>query len=125
MAFEGDIDHWLHPSLWYVDVRPQALPHQELIDRVQRQFAPARVGVIQIFRQKNLAEAMQMTDRSLVLVNPYDGTVSGHTTGPSSVQRSEEHTSELQSLTNLVCRLLLEKKNKDRSARLSTSSAST
>src|SRR3989339_325285 len=27
------------------------------------------------------------------------------------IQRSEEHTSELQSLTNLVCRLLLEKKN--------------
>src|SRR5437016_6768249 len=26
--------------------------------------------------------------------------------------RSEEHTSELQSLTNLVCRLLLEKENK-------------
>src|SRR5262249_61911975 len=31
-------------------------------------------------------------------------------TGPAS--RSEEHTSELQSLTNLVCRLLLEKKKK-------------
>src|ERR1019366_10383313 len=29
----------------------------------------------------------------------------------SSNPRSEEHTSELQSLTNLVCRLLLEKKN--------------
>src|SRR5438093_8257364 len=29
------------------------------------------------------------------------------------VSRSEEHTSELQSLTNLVCRLLLEKKNID------------
>src|SRR5437016_10905597 len=28
----------------------------------------------------------------------------------SSGARSEEHTSELQSLTNLVCRLLLEKK---------------
>src|SRR5437016_7482531 len=28
-----------------------------------------------------------------------------------SSPRSEEHTSELQSLTNLVCRLLLEKKN--------------
>src|SRR5437016_10368611 len=26
------------------------------------------------------------------------------------IRRSEEHTSELQSLTNLVCRLLLEKK---------------
>src|SRR5258706_1688823 len=28
------------------------------------------------------------------------------------LSRSEEHTSELQSLTNLVCRLLLEKKKK-------------
>src|SRR5437016_10339211 len=28
----------------------------------------------------------------------------------ATVDRSEEHTSELQSLTNLVCRLLLEKK---------------
>src|SRR5438046_7635462 len=29
--------------------------------------------------------------------------------------RSEEHTSELQSLTNLVCRLLLEKKKQNKS----------
>src|SRR5437016_6382259 len=29
------------------------------------------------------------------------------------ILRSEEHTSELQSLTNLVCRLLLEKKNEE------------
>src|SRR5437016_10102917 len=29
-----------------------------------------------------------------------------------ALARSEEHTSELQSLTNLVCRLLLEKKKK-------------
>src|SRR2546430_9783834 len=31
-----------------------------------------------------------------------------------SGSRSEEHTSELQSQSNLVCRLLLEKKNKQR-----------
>src|SRR5687767_15569077 len=31
---------------------------------------------------------------------------------PPRVQRSEEHTSELQSLAYLVCRLLLEKKKK-------------
>src|SRR5438093_10250608 len=37
-------------------------------------------------------------------------TSGGH---PTVRSRSEEHTSELQSLTNLVCRLLLEKK-KDR-----------
>src|SRR2546430_7375587 len=31
---------------------------------------------------------------------------------PPRVERSEEHTSELQSQSNLVCRLLLEKKKK-------------
>src|SRR5882724_5824689 len=34
---------------------------------------------------------------------------------PSPDGRSEEHTSELQSLRHLVCRLLLEKKKKDTS----------
>src|SRR5437899_8687366 len=34
--------------------------------------------------------------------------------------RSEEHTSELQSLRHLVCRLLLEKKNKTNKHRSST-----
>src|SRR2546430_6711800 len=33
-------------------------------------------------------------------------------TGNGTSQRSEEHTSELQSQSNLVCRLLLEKKKK-------------
>src|SRR2546425_8460498 len=33
-------------------------------------------------------------------------------TSPRSASRSEEHTSELQSLAYLVCRLLLEKKKK-------------
>src|SRR5258706_923364 len=33
--------------------------------------------------------------------------------GMDSLRRSEEHTSELQSLTNIVCRLLLEKKKKN------------
>src|SRR5437016_7053931 len=40
-----------------------------------------------------------------VLVLPAMGVI-------SELIRSEEHTSELQSLTNLVCRLLLEKKKK-------------
>src|SRR6266478_8949493 len=33
--------------------------------------------------------------------------------GSRSCRRSEEHTSELQSQSNLVCRLLLEKKKKN------------
>src|SRR5690242_21313615 len=35
---------------------------------------------------------------------------------PDALGRSEEHTSELQSHVNLVCRLLLEKKKQRRSA---------
>src|SRR5947199_2715485 len=35
---------------------------------------------------------------------------SGHPAPAVQIQRSEEHTSELQSLRQLVCRLLLEKK---------------
>src|SRR5438093_13788191 len=52
----------------------------------------------------------------LALYGPYHR--HGRPTAPSNDDfdrpwrwRSEEHTSELQSLTNLVCRLLLEKKN--------------
>src|SRR5438046_7682542 len=46
---------------------------------------------------------------------PSPATNTSATSSPPRVvrttHRSEEHTSELQSLTNLVCRLLLEKKN--------------
>src|SRR5437016_9375656 len=44
------------------------------------------------------------------------GTVSVRVTTPEK-WRSEEHTSEIQSLTNLVCRLLLEKKKKKKKKR--------
>src|SRR5258706_11096290 len=60
-----------------------------------------------------------------VSLNPGDriGLIGANGSGKSSLfallrgelhadKRSEEHTSELQSLTNLVCRLLLEKKKK-------------
>src|SRR5437762_10695058 len=50
---------------------------------------------------------------------PCPCSVASHPTGPSGLpfddavhDRSEEHTSELQSPMYLVCRLLLEKKNK-------------
>src|SRR5438046_10629447 len=41
------------------------------------------------------------------------GEIQWSATGGTIGPRSEEHTSELQSLTNLVCRLLLEKKKHD------------
>src|SRR5258706_11156717 len=42
----------------------------------------------------------------------HDGGARRGRVGSGRASRSEEHTSELQSLTNLVCRLLLEKKKK-------------
>src|SRR2546425_9414670 len=43
---------------------------------------------------------------------PLDGVAIGECDGDALSRRSEEHTSELQSLAYLVCRLLLEKKKK-------------
>src|SRR5438046_4020266 len=56
-------------------------------------------------------------------VGPEAALVCAALTSATAAMRSEEHTSELQSLTNLVCRLLLEKKkiqyyNKNDTARL-------
>src|SRR6266480_8016482 len=51
--------------------------------------------------------APRSTSSSLVSVNWRSASSSS---GPRRRRRSEEHTSELQSHVNLVCRLLLEKK---------------
>src|SRR5688572_31283581 len=48
------------------------------------------------------------------------GQVADQHVGGVRRQRSEEHTSELQSQSNLVCRLLLEKKKKKKKERTST-----
>src|SRR5258706_13716443 len=52
-----------------------------------------------LFRSKRSAYVVEDTQALLLLL--FERSIRG---------RSEEHTSELQSLTNLVCRLLLEKK---------------
>src|SRR3989449_2743854 len=46
---------------------------------------------------------------------PYPVTTTGSRIAAAGARRSEEHTSELQSRLHLVCRLLLEKKKKNRS----------
>src|SRR5256886_12454665 len=61
-----------------------------------------RLGVVVTVGE---AVAVWVTVRVAVRVTVTDGTAVG-------VLRSEEHTSELQSQSNLVCRLLLEKKKK-------------
>src|SRR5438132_6904552 len=53
-----------------------------------------------------------VTERSLLPAREF---MDGSGSNERSVTRSEEHTSELQSHSDLVCRLLLEKKKYDES----------
>src|SRR5438477_9782485 len=87
-----------------------------------------------LFRSDLPAGGRRLSQRA----DGYDATIvsgtvtyrSGHATGalpgrlvrgardvPDPLSRSEEHTSELQSHVNLVCRLLLEKKKKKKKTR--------
>src|SRR2546425_2541754 len=68
-----------------------------------------------LFRSKYPERFLAIVERPVrwleLLLAPIRGVLAG---------RSEEHTSELQSLAYLVCRLLLEKKKKSNKARLLT-----
>src|SRR5688572_31791100 len=66
-----------------------------------------------LFRSGELwgLEPVTCRRRADILCWPARRNRAGLSTGPcTSATRSEEHTSELQSQSNLVCRLLLEKK---------------
>src|SRR2546427_8245971 len=58
------------------------------------------------------AEAAIAVNHAVHLINPAAKIEPGHSSNMAIFGRSEEHTSELQSQSNLVCRLLLEKKKK-------------
>jgi uncharacterized iron-regulated membrane protein len=85
MAFEDDIVRWTHPGLFYVKTGAHTLPEQDLIRAAEQQFAPARVGFVQVFRQPNLARVMGMTGQRSVFVNPYDGSVLGSVQGDFAI----------------------------------------
>src|SRR5437588_8514624 len=72
-----------------------------------RSVAFAEVAVEQPQREPVLEQAL---DRARERPGAVGGIPAGHSSARSSA-RSEEHTSELQSHSDLVCRLLLEKKN--------------
>jgi uncharacterized iron-regulated membrane protein len=87
MAFEGDIEHWLHPSLYYVQVGPQRASDAELIHLVEVRFAPARAVSLHIFRQPDLAVVGHLNDRSTVFLDPYEKKILGRATGPSTTEK--------------------------------------
>src|SRR5690554_7678073 len=94
-----------------------AQEHQQIIREVIETKIPAVFIGNQFFEQqivhqsllyfKNVSDFVEYLEKeqpkhSLLLIK-----------GSRAMARSEEHTSELQSRPHLVCRLLLEKKNKD------------
>ena len=65
-----------------------------------------------LYKEEGMREGMQIEDANIGVDDKVELLDALSETGLQQiVVRSEEHTSELQSLVNLVCRLLLEKKN--------------
>src|SRR5438093_4955931 len=63
-----------------------------------------------IFKSSNNKSGKGNSWRLAYLPSPFKYAMASSPSVACPTSRSEEHTSELQSLTNLVCRLLLEKK---------------
>jgi len=87
IAFEGDIEHWLHADLWRVKAGSSTLPESRLVQIVEQRFAPLRVRALQRFRDDNLVHLMQLSNGTFAYINPYDGIIQGTTTAPTNSQR--------------------------------------
>src|SRR5438093_10649580 len=94
----------------FVEAGPQATWDHGLADHLTVDHSPADVTYLKF----DLSAVAAPVTRATLTLSCTDGSSDGGTVYPvaDSRWRSEEHTSELQSLTNLVCRLLLEKKNR-------------
>src|SRR5688572_31460238 len=67
------------------------------------------------WKDRRLLKDMYTRQEAIIRIADGDsdpGTIGRGVRQGCPISRSEEHTSELQSQSNLVCRLLLEKKNK-------------
>src|SRR3989449_7296515 len=111
----------LPPSLELQHSRDQAVPRVEY-QRVQRALRARPVGRGEL-GERQLEEGVELHAFATALrvfeqhapgadvAGAHTRTVGGGSGRSQAVERSEEHTSELQSRLHLVCRLLLEKKN--------------
>src|SRR5438270_7699847 len=92
--------------------------NHSLLLRVARFFMHAqkvnnRIGVFFLFNDAATADIYTLSLHDALPISPCPTLPRERRSGSprSCAPRSEEHTSELQSQSNLVCRLLLEKKN--------------
>src|SRR5690554_3106272 len=97
-------------------------------EHTRTQAGPSKGGAILQMRHSSVNQNTKAPDhRGLLLMVRLSGDNLGNHAGAngtaafadSEAQRSEEHTSELQSRPHLVCRLLLEKKKKKKTSTVS------
>src|SRR5688572_32370381 len=89
---------------------PYTTLFRSAIERRIADFMLDNAHLLRDYSSQQLADALQISQSSVVKFSQKLG-FKGYPDLKYSV-RSEEHTSELQSQSNLVCRLLLEKKKK-------------
>src|SRR3989441_4048726 len=94
------------PSVRAADARSTPSCTTRLVAEARAILSAGRAGT-PLFNSRPNVRANRAVEY-LSSISPIQGHVS------RDIERSEEHTSELQSLAYLVCRLLLEKKKKDR-----------
>src|SRR5438045_8398022 len=80
------------------------------LGELKRHMKPGSiVGVTGCMAQRLGPQLLKKAKHVSVVIGP-----DGYRALPALIDRAEEHTSELQSLRHLVCRLLLEKKKKEK-----------
>src|SRR5690625_2192383 len=99
----------LIPIITYIYLKPDHKLNEEEIKKVIKWFYYSQI------RTRYTGQMQQKLDKDLKVVeeseSPFDELLK-IIEEDRSLERSEEHTSELQSRGHLVCRLLLEKKKK-------------
>src|SRR5690606_7320663 len=102
-------------TLWLIapDGSRKELASKAMEDHFQAYFIPSQNGVYTLALNNNEIDVIDYTEYDFGIFKTHYHATAKVRVGGSDADtraRSEEHTSELQSRENLVCRLLLEKK---------------
>ena len=90
MAFEGQLDHWLHPGRWYVTVRSQTLAESKLLQILEQRFASYRVSSIHIAPEANIGQMFRLDQPRgqgiEVTISQYDGSILSVHSAPTATE---------------------------------------